>query len=89
MGDFLERAGSLELADQVLARYLELTLAPAPEDYARLARIRRALGRDASPVEERLRRQRAAMEQAPARLRSVRDNLLASGKAGHAELIPL
>ncbi|MDR2726939.1 MAG: hypothetical protein LBC10_02980, partial [Deltaproteobacteria bacterium] len=89
LSDFLERAGSWELAAQVLIQYFSLIWAPAPEDRVRLVRIWRALGQDTSAAEEDLRRQHMAMEQAPARLRQVADNLLASGKAGHAALIPL
>jgi hypothetical protein len=89
LGDFLERTGSWEAAAQVLARQLSLALSPAPGDYARQLRIMKALNKDVSVVEDLLRKQRAAMERAPARLRDVTADLLASGKAGHAALIPL
>jgi GT2 family glycosyltransferase len=89
LGDFLERAGSLELAYQVLIRHFGLSLGLAPEDYARQARLLRAMGQDASKADEHLRRQRAMMAQAPARLQTITDNLRASGKAGHVALIPL
>ena len=89
LADVVEQAGAWDLAEQVLNHYFALAFAPAPEDYARLLRIRTALGKDTARATAMLHQQRAAIDGARARLPGLVHTLLASGKAGHAALIPL